>query len=672
MAARAVTGGAGNSPYVGNRPYLISDEYRFCGRSRESREVAALWRNSRLTILSGRSGAGMTSLLQAGVFPLLSAAGEDVLPVGRLSQGTAFPVAALPEHNPYTLALLAAWAPGEPRTRLSGFTLYDFLRRRQLRTEPGGYPAPLLASIDQAEDLFAGTGGTDRYRDPFLEELAEVLDELPHVHLLLCLRDDYAADLARYEGLLGTPAVTFTLGPLTEAAAAEAVRCPLPRGGRRFAPGAAEALVARLRAREATDDGGSEPVAPAGRGVEPALLQVLCAGFWAAVPANVAEITPEHVLRYGDADPMLDRFCDEAVAAVAADHGIPPGEVAAWLSRQFVTELATRGTAYEGVSHTGGMPNAVARAFRDRHLLTASRRAGSRWYELHDDCLIGPVRRGQGRLPETMTESALSPADYLRAAQLAMADKDTGLAMRHAAKAARTAVGEDLLVSAEAESLLGNVAHVSGQYAEAEAHYRTAAMLFEAQSDTQAVAGLLAAVGQTMLAQRRYGEAVDYLHAAVGRIPTDLTVQTELAWALWHAGQQRAAVDVLSGVLAIDGEAEVARSARGEILADLGDAESALRDLNRVRRHQQPSTRAARGLALATIGGPGAASSEIDAALSRAPGSGPVLLYAARVAALGHDLVGAAALARRAVNATDPEVPPHQRRQALGFIEVGS
>ena len=187
-----------------------------------------------------------------------------------------------------------------------------------------------------------------------------------------------------------------------------------------------------------------------------------------------------------------------------------------------------------------------------------------------------------------------------------------------------------------------------------------------------AVAGSLAAVGQTMLAQRRYGEAVDYLHAAVGRIPNDVTVQTELAWALWHAGQRRAAVDILTGVLAIDAEAEDARRARGEILADLGDAEDALRDLDRVHnRHQQPSTRAARGLALATVRGVGAADPEIDDALSKAPGSGSVLIYAARVAALGDDPTSAAALARRAVNATDPAIPPHQRKQAFQIIEVG-
>jgi tetratricopeptide (TPR) repeat protein len=243
------------------------------------------------------------------------------------------------------------------------------------------------------------------------------------------------------------------------------------------------------------------------------------------------------------------------------------------------------------------------------------------------------------------------------------------MAARHAQEALQAAVGPDLRLSAEAESLLGNVAHMRGQPAEAESRYRAAAALFEALGDTPAVAALLAAAGQSMLVQERYGAAVEFLYSAVRRIPGDLAVQTRLAWALWHAGQQRAAIDVLSAVLSTNGEAAEARRARGEIFADIGHAEDALRDLDRVRRHQPPSTHAARGLALATLRGPGAADLEIDTALSGAPGSGPVLLYAARVAELERDPVSAADLARRAVNATEPRLPPHQRRQALALME---
>jgi tetratricopeptide (TPR) repeat protein len=670
MAARAVTDGTNENPYVGNRPFLTTDAYRFHGRSSEAREVAARWRDNQITFLSGPSGVGKTSLIQAGVIPLLASVGADLLPVGRLYHGTAFPVAALPEHNPYTLALLTTWSPGEPQTRLSGLTAYDFLRRRQLRAGPDGRPSPVLAVIDQVERLFDGPGRRDRHRGPFIDGLAEVLRELPHIHLLLSIRDDYGEDIERYQSLLGLSArAGVLLRRLNVEEAVEAVRNPLAGTGRWFSAGTAEGIVESLRTTVLTAEDG-QPRTVLSEDVEPTLLQAVCAELWTSLPVEAAEITAGQVTRLADTDQALDRFCDQAITAVAADHGISPGQLSSWVNRHFITELGTRGTAYEGMSDTAGMPNAVARALRDRHVLTAVWRSGTRWYELLHDRFIGPVRRLADRLPPASPESQASPSESLRAAQLAIADGDLELAATLAAAALRSAADLNLRLCADAESLLGNIAYMRRQFAEAEVRYRAAAALFETLRDARAVAGLLAAVGQTLLSQERYGQAVECLHAAVGRIPNDLTVQTELAWALWHAGQQRAAVAVLTGVLAIDGEAEDARRARGEILADLGDAEDALRDLDRVRRYQQPSTRAARALALAMLSRSGAADPEIDAALSGAPGNGPVLLYAARVAALEHDPVGAAELARRAVDATDPAVPPHQRRQALQLMET--
>jgi tetratricopeptide (TPR) repeat protein len=304
------------------------------------------------------------------------------------------------------------------------------------------------------------------------------------------------------------------------------------------------------------------------------------------------------------------------------------------------------------------------RALENRHILKAERRSGSRWYELQHDRLIEPIRR--------MDDTALrppprvKPAEYLRTAEEALAAGELVLAQKQAERALQASPDTDLRLRAEAESFLGNIAHKRGKPTEAEARYRAAAPLFEVLQDTPAVARLLAAIGQSLLAQGRRAEAVDELRAAVGRVPNDLTVQTDLGWTLWHLGQQRAAIAVLTAVLAIDGNAPEALRARGEFLADIGDAESALRDLERVRQQQQrPSTRAARGLALATLHNPDAADQEIDAALTEAPKSGPVLLYAARVAALVGDPAKAADLARRALAATDPPLPPHQHEAAL-------
>jgi tetratricopeptide (TPR) repeat protein len=622
-------------------------------------------------VISGQSGVGKTSLLNAGVIPAIDPARAEVLPIGRISRATSFPLAALPEHNSHTLALLATWSPGEHATRLAGLTVRDFLRRRSVRTDQSGQMIPVLAAIDQAEDLFTSSGYRDRHRVPFIDELAEALDEVPYLHLVLCVRDDYLDDLSLYQRAIGRyDTAAFRLNSLSREAALEAVREPIEGTGRRFAPGVAEALVDILRTCQSVNLHGESRTLLA-NDVDPSLLQVVCSGLWAALPGDVHRVTSAELTRYGDVGRLLARFLDRALTMAAVDHGISAAELGSWLSQAFITELGTRGSAHEGVTQTAGMPNAVARALRDRHVLTAVKRSGLRWYELEHDCLIGPVRQirehARGR-----AMSRLSPADFLLAAELALADGDLGLAERHAAKALRNAEPKDLRLCAEAQSLLGNVAHSPGQPEEAEIRYRAAAALLETLQDTSAVAELLAAIGQSLLTQGRHAEAVDHLHAAVGRMPNDLTVQTELAWALWHAGQQHAAVAVLTSVLAIDGSALDALRARGEILADLGDAKGALRDLDLVQRHQRPSTLAARGLARIMLSEGGATNPEIDAALSRAPDSGPVLLYAARAAALGHDPAIAVDLARRAVNATDPAVPPHQRQQAMQILETAT
>ena len=90
----------------------------FAGRSAESAEVAARWMGNQITVLCGPSGVGKSALLAAGVIPLLARSRADVLPVGQVGLATSFPLAALPEHNPHTLALLTRWSAGEAPTRL--------------------------------------------------------------------------------------------------------------------------------------------------------------------------------------------------------------------------------------------------------------------------------------------------------------------------------------------------------------------------------------------------------------------------------------------------------------------------------------------------------------------------------------------------------------------------
>ncbi len=643
-------------PYPGARPFRHADSDRFFGRTAEAAALAESWRINRLVIAVGPVGSGKTSLLHAGVLPLVEGGRADVLPTGRISYGSTFPLAALPAHNPYTLALLRSWSPGEAVTRLAGLSVHDFIRRRAER-----HSGSILAVIDQAEDLLAGSGPRLTHWRGFLGDLAEALQAEPRLHLLLSVRE---AAIEEFSVALGNGA-RYRVTPLSPRKALDAVAEPVEGTGRSFAAGAAEAIVTDLRTSQLVAPDGHQRLATSTH-VEPALLQVVCAWLWESLPAGLDVITVRDVHRYGDAGAALAAYCSRIVAAVADDHDLPAARLRSWLTRTFVTQLGTRGTAYEGLTDTAGMPNALARALEDRHLLCVARRSGSRWYELLSDRLIEPLRHTTDERPPPV-----EPAEYLRAAERALTLGEIDLAERHAREALRTSLGTDLRLRADTVSLLGNLAHERGKPAEAETHYRDAARLFEVVRDTGAVARQLAAVGQALLAQGAPGAAVDELRAAIDRVPNDLVMQTELGWALWQLGQSRAAVAVLTGVLAVDGGDPDALQARGEILAERGEARDAMRDLDRVMRHDRPSTRAARGLALATLGDHGAAGQEIKGALDDAPRNGPVLLYAARAEALGGDQGAAVELARRAVDATDPALPSHQREVAQKLIGQG-
>jgi tetratricopeptide (TPR) repeat protein len=612
---------------------------------------------------------GKTSLLQAGVLPLLDPARTDIIPLGRVSHASSFPVAALPKHNPYTFALLSSWSPEESPTRLSGLRIVEFLRRRGEQTDRYGDPVPTLAAIDQAEELFSDFAHRQHHRQRFMDELAEALNERPGLHLLLSIREDYLAAVLQYERELGGRSrARLQLSPFDRVAALEAIRKPLFGTDRHFAAGAAESLVDDLRTIKVVSTLGEE-VAVTVDTVEPVHLQVVCSTLWESLPDDVREITSRHVRRHANVDRSLAEFCNRALISVADDHDLSMTELRSWLQRTFITELGTRGTAYEGLTRTATMSNAVVRDLEDWHILRAERRSGARWYELQHDRLIEAIKRGgEGAFETTGPPTHATAQDYLRAAELALADGAWGVAEKHAQEALRICGPADIRMRAEIESFLGNIAHERGQPEKAAERYRKAAGLFEALQDTLAVGQLLAAIGQSLLAQGRRSEAVAELRAAVARVPNDLTVQTELAWALWHSGHPRAAVPILSSVLAIDGNTPEALQARGEILADLGEAGEALRDLDRVRRHLAPTSRAARGLALALLGRFDEAEREIVSALAEAGDSATVLLYAARVRALGGDPVGAADLARRARAVTDPALPSHQRSAADRLI----
>lgn len=72
-----------SNPWLGLSSYSEDSlsEYRFCGRSMAIATLASLIRDNLFVTLYGRSGVGKTSLLQAGVFPVLRREGMEPLAV---------------------------------------------------------------------------------------------------------------------------------------------------------------------------------------------------------------------------------------------------------------------------------------------------------------------------------------------------------------------------------------------------------------------------------------------------------------------------------------------------------------------------------------------------------------------------------------------------------------
>ena len=93
--------------------------------------------------------------------------------------------------------------------------------------------------------------------------------------------------------------------------------------------------------------------------------------LWDSLPPDTEQITIRDVRLFGDADKALAAYCSRVIASVADDHDLRVHRLRTWLLDTFVTELGTQGTAYEGLVATAGMPNTVARALEDRHLLSA-------------------------------------------------------------------------------------------------------------------------------------------------------------------------------------------------------------------------------------------------------------------------------------------------------------
>ena len=368
----------------------------------------------------------------------------------------------------------------------------------------------------------------------------------------------------------------------------------------------------------------------------------------------------------------ITEFCNYVISTIAAEHEMSVQRLHQWLEQTFVTSHGTRRIVPEGLDSTANMSNSLLRELENRYLLTVEWRSGKRWYTLTNDRLISAIRQ-LNRPSPSETRPVIDATDHLRVAINVMTEGELSSRREACVACPQNGRSADLRLQADARSLLGNLAFERGQLDVAEEQYRLAAGLCEQLGDQSAVGRLIGAVGRMNAQQGRYTAALEDLQSAVMRVPDDLTLRTELANTLWHAGQAKAAAAIFGTVLGIEPEFTEALAGRGQIQAESGNASSALDDLGALQRLRPTArleleVRSAYALALARSGKPESAMEEATAALAEADDNGPILLRIARVATASGAQDRAAALLHQAERASNPALSFDQLNEARHLL----
>jgi hypothetical protein len=389
---------ADQKPYIGPRPFGRDEEDVFFGRDREARDLCSLVVAHPIVLLYAASGAGKSSLLNAGLIPLLEARGYEVLPPARVSGRIPDAVKNAGVNNVYAFNVLSSWAG--PRVDPSDLVKADiagFLAARPHREDAAGEPVLRVVLLDQFEELFTFAPERWRERTELIRQLAKALEHDPLLRVVLVMRREFLAQLETYAPLLPQGLRTrFPLDQLDPKAAQQAIERPLARTHRKIEPEASQRLLEELRKITVRGAGG-EDVETVGPSVEPVQLQVACAKLWDELPPDVHTITAAHIETYGDVDKALKRFYDDALNAATTKTGVSKDRLRLWVDRYLITPGGTRGTVYRGPEQTGreerAIPNAAVDVLEEKHLIRAEARAGGeRWYELTHDRFIGPIR----------------------------------------------------------------------------------------------------------------------------------------------------------------------------------------------------------------------------------------------------------------------------------------
>ncbi|SMF51491.1 hypothetical protein SAMN06265365_11779 [Tistlia consotensis] len=238
-------------PFPGLRPYRFHDRAYFCGREEQSYALFNLIDTSQFVAVVGSSGSGKSSLVRAGLLPLLEQETEET--EARERQGGASsgrrwrwiqfrpgdaPLSRLAEQ----LAEVGGAVTEDPIERAARREELDATLRRSSYGFGEAVSAidsmagcSLLIVVDQFEELFRyGVAGPARMRlqeerDQFVQLLLTATGGRDlDLHVLITMRSDFIGDCSQFYGLPeAVSECQFLVPALTRLQCEEVVRRPL-------------------------------------------------------------------------------------------------------------------------------------------------------------------------------------------------------------------------------------------------------------------------------------------------------------------------------------------------------------------------------------------------------------------------------------------------------------
>ncbi len=386
-----MTGTSDDNPYVGPRSIQLGEA--LYGRAAEAKELFHLLQARRIVVLHSPSGAGKSSLVQAGLIPLLQQARFDVWRPIRVNLDPRG-LEGLPAHiSRYTLSAVLSLEEELPAERrrsaamLAEMTLAQYVASRPRRKGRAEQSVVLL--FDQFEEVLTADPTAVEQKRAFFEQLGEVLENRLYWALLIA-REDYLGAFAPYRERLPTGmSNTFRLDLLSLDAARLAAVEPALSAGRTFP--AADRLIRDLSTVMVQQPDGKFR-AEAGLYVEPVQLQVVCRRLWAAMPPDDRVIDEQDLAKFADVSRSLGAYYAEAVRHAAGGDLARERAIREWVGTQLIVG-GIRSQVRREPGKSGGLDNRLIDTLRESYLVRAEQRAGATWFELSHDRMVEPIQR---------------------------------------------------------------------------------------------------------------------------------------------------------------------------------------------------------------------------------------------------------------------------------------